>query len=525
MDGSHERVAEAYPVITEDVALPLRLAGGVWGHLVGDAVGVPYEFREPGQIGEVRFGETGTHGQPPGTWSDDGALILALLDSLLNSSPEGGFDTADQGRRALTWRREGAYTPDGEGFDIGTTTNEALRAIERGTPAEEAGPTHERSQSNGSLMRILPLALWAHAQDRDHAKMLDAGALADYATRASKVTHGHPVPQVVCAVYTLVAAGLLGGAEPTQALDAAIDAVRSRYGPDGETPDVALAAALDELVDWPKTHEPEGRGGALNAFWSAWTAFEGATSYRETIERAIRYGNDTDTTAAIAGGLAGIRWGIDGIPADWLAGMRGREIVEPLVDWLIGDNGWRTSTSHPIRVDWVDLTKVPNLASVPGRLGMTFLPGKQYVSDWSGEWWRDLERDVARLRADHGCDVFLLLVEDHELELTRTTGLPAALERHGIELLSHPVVDMNVPTDRDAYRATLDRLVAAIREGRSVVIACRGGLGRTGTAVACLLVGEGMGPEAAIGLTRESRRNTIERGKQVAFVRGWGIAE
>ena len=66
-----------------------RLAGGVWGHLVGDAVGVPYEFRAASAIRGVRWGGRGTHNQPPGTWSDDGALMLALLDSLL----EKGFDT------------------------------------------------------------------------------------------------------------------------------------------------------------------------------------------------------------------------------------------------------------------------------------------------------------------------------------------------------------------------------------------------------------------------------------------------
>lgn len=147
----------------------------------------------------------------------------------------------------------------------------------------------------------------------------------------------------------------------------------------------------------------------------------------------------------------------------------------------------RTSSSHPIRVDW----------------------------------WRDLERDVARLREHHGCDVFLLLVEDHELELTRTTGLPAAFERHGIELRRHQVVDMSVPTDRDAYRSTLEGLTTALRDGKTVVVACRGGLGRTGTAVACLLVGEGMDPEAAILLPRASRRNTIERGIQVQSAKGW----
>ena len=328
---------------TGELALPLRLSGAVWGHLVGDATGVPYEFRDPKDIGEVRFGATGTYGKPPGTWSDDGALMLALLDSLTNV----GFDTNDQGRRALAWWRRGAYTPDGKYFDIGRTTMKALLAIEQGTPAEQAGPTGDQSQSNGSLMRILPLALWAHAQK------LGAGALVDLATRASKVTHGHPACQVVCAVYTLAAAALLRGASRRQALEASIDAVRSQYAEDGTAPDATLAAALEELVAWPTTNRPEGRGGVFNAFWSAWAAFEGASSYRETIERAIRYGNDTDTTAAIAGGLAGIRWGLDEIPAEWLAGMRGAKIVEPLGRW----------PDRRERLEDVDI------APDPGRLG------------------------------------------------------------------------------------------------------------------------------------------------------------
>lgn len=492
----------------QDVDLPLRLSGAVWGHLVGDAMGVPYEFGGPYAVDEIRWGRKGSHHKPPGTWSDDGSLMLALVDSLMSV----GFDTEDQGRRALDWWRNGAYTPDP--FDIGNTTRDALRAIELGTPADQAGPTGERSQSNGSLMRILPVALWGRAE------RLDAGELADLAVRASKVTHGHPICQVVCAVYTLIADRLLRGIAPLDALTFALQTLAARYAPDGAAPDADLANALDELVAWPATHTPEGRGGALNSFWSAWTAFEGATSYRDTIERAIAYGNDTDTTACIAGGLAGIRWGIDAIPTEWLAGMRGREIAEPLIDRLIASHGWRTSTTNPIRVDWVDLSNVPGLADAPGRLGMTFLPGKQYVG-WHGPAWRDLGRDIARLRDEHGCDLFLLLVEDHELVSTRTTALSATFERHDIELLRHPVIDMDVPADGDAYRSMLQDLTAAIRDGKSVVVACRGGLGRTGTAVACLLVDAGMGAQAAIALTRVSRRNTIERGVQVDWVSGW----
>jgi ADP-ribosylglycohydrolase len=69
----------------------------------------------------------------------------------------------------------------------------------------------------------------------------------------------------------------------------------------------------------------------LDSFWSAWKAFASASSYRETIEPCIRYGHDTDTTAAIAGGLAGLRWGVDGIPAEWLDALRGRDMVERIL--------------------------------------------------------------------------------------------------------------------------------------------------------------------------------------------------
>jgi ADP-ribosylglycohydrolase len=299
-----------------------RLAGAVWGHLVGDAVGVPYEFRRADEIGEVRFGERGSHRQPPGTWSDDGALMLALLDSLL----ECGFDPTDQARRALAWRCEGRYTPDGDGaFDVGAATAEALDAFARGIPAEEAGPAHNLACGNGSLMRILPLALVGRDWDRP--------TLVERAHRASRVTHGHPRPQVACALYVLVAQALLGGAgDRAAALAESAEWLGGHYaGADGE-----LSAALEHLVGYP---DRGGRGRVWDSFWSAWDAFAGAPSYRKTIERAIRYGNDTDTTAAIAGGLAGLWWGIGGIPGEWLAGMRGRDIVEPLVGRLVAEHG------------------------------------------------------------------------------------------------------------------------------------------------------------------------------------------
>ena len=363
----------------------------------------------PTQIGDVRFGATGTHGQPPGTWSDDGALMLALLDSLLSR----GLRRRGSGSSAVAWRRDGAYTPDGDGvFDIGGTTGEALRAIEAGAAAADAGPADEMSCGNGSLMRILPVALVG----RD----LPDAELIDQARRASRVTHGHPRAQVACSLYALVAARLLAGErDRARALEESLDIHRATSG--GRTGDGRSARPPRRVAGaWA------ARGRVWDSFWSAWDAFAGADSYQQTIERAVAYGNDTDTTAAIAGGLAGIYWGIDGIPAEWLAGMRGREVVAPLVDRLLATADWRTSTTNPIRVNWVDLTSVPGLrgaAAAGGRLGMTFLPGKQR-DGWSGLHWRDLDADARVLRDEHGVDTLLLLVEDHELEAARVPTSP-----------------------------------------------------------------------------------------------------
>ena len=481
------------------IELHERLGGAVWGHLVGDAVGVPYEFRPANRVGDVRFGAPGTHGQPPGTWSDDGALMLALLDSLLTS----GFDTTDQARRALDWYRGTAYTPDGDGrFDVGGATRGAIESFEAGTPAEDAGRTHERANGNGSLMRILPLGL----VEREVADV----ELVARAHRASRVTHGTVRAQVACALYSIVGRRLLGGEGGRAA--ALVDARRSlRSVYEGAAAGEHLAA-LDHLEGYA---ERGGRGSVWDAFWSAWDAFAGADDYAGTIRRAVAYGNDTDTTAAIAGGLAGLRWGIGGIPGEWLRGMRGREVVEPLIVRL-------TKAENPIRVDWVDLGGVPGLAGSPaasGRLGMTFLPGKDEGA--GGVHHRNLDRDVRWLREAYAVDAFVLLVEDRELQALHVPTIAAVMQANGIDLAHHPIRDGGVPADRAALEQTLQGVRGRLANGESVVVACRGGLGRTGTVVGCLLRDAGLAAEAAIALIRATRHGAIETAEQERFVASW----
>jgi ADP-ribosylglycohydrolase/protein-tyrosine phosphatase len=491
-------------VVIRPIELPDRLAGAVWGHLVADAVGVPYEFRPASQIGEVRFGASGTHSQPPGTWSDDGALMLALLDSLT----EAGFHVEDQGRRALAWADAGAYTPDGDGrFDIGGATSAALDRIRRGQPAATAGGTGERDLGNGSLMRILPIALTVGANIPDVELVRRAHA-------ASAVTHGHPVAMTACALYVLVARGLLCGEDGRRsALESAFGRLREVHST-FDLPDRArLDASLDRIEGWTGR---SGRGFVVDAFWSAWDAFAGARSYEETIVRAVGYGNDTDTTAAIAGGLAGIRWGVGGIPSAWLGAMRGQDVVDPLVDRLIESIGWSTSTGNPLRVAWIDVEENRDDPTI-GQLGITFLPGKR---DAAGRrrHWRTVRTDMEELKRQ-GASRMLLLIEDHELEALGDPGIERAYEEAGGKLVRYPIPDLSVPADPlDFRQKALWQLHQWMRLGFGAAIACRGGLGRSGLVTACMLVDWGFSADDAIAKVREARPGAIETREQELFV-------
>ena len=304
-----------------------RVEGGLIGLLVGDALGVPYEFHGPGSIPvasaieyEPPPGFRRRHaGTPPGTWSDDGAQALTLLASLLAC---GRLDLDDLGRRLLAWFDRGAMAVDARVFDCGIQTAQALHALRSGVPAAESGPSSERANGNGSLMRVLPLALW-HRGD-------DAELVAD-ARAQSRVTHGHPRSQACCALYCLWARRTLEG-DP-DAWKSAVAAFREVAGADP-----ALLHELEASIRPDDPPDGEGSGYVVDCLRSARLATH-AGPYEAAVKAAIALGRDTDTTACVAGGIAGLRDGLGAIPDRWRAGLRGREIVDPLLRDLLAHLG------------------------------------------------------------------------------------------------------------------------------------------------------------------------------------------
>lgn len=303
--------------------LQQRIEGGLLGMLIGDALGVPYEFHQPQHlpsVDEIEFNPPASFdrahlGTPPGTWSDDGAQGLCLLASLLEC---GRFDADDFARRLLRWYDEGYMAVDHRVFDVGITTSRALGNLRSGTPALEAGPRSESSNGNGGLMRALPLALWHQGTDE---------ALVNDAQAQSKVTHGHPRSQLCCALYCLWARRVLREqSSPYQ------NAVETLCRINMEEPEAL--AEINHLIRPFAEPDVPGSGYVADCLRSARMAVE-ASSFEMVLKQAVLMGHDTDTTACVAGGIAGLRDGVEAIPSRWRLFLRGEAIYRPLLRQLV----------------------------------------------------------------------------------------------------------------------------------------------------------------------------------------------
>jgi len=298
-----------------------QLMGALWGAVVGDALGVPVEFtdrpeRQHDPVISMRGG--GTWRQPPGTWSDDSSLLLCSVESLLN-----GFNTEDMGRRFVDWHNAERWTPWGSVFDIGMTTRAALLAISRGVKAEQAGGTTESSNGNGSLMRILPVALQA-AQLPVH-KMLER------IHRASAITHGHPRSQMACGLYGLLVRELLHGNPPIAAWSLAKKEFVSGY----VLPVwAAELSAFDQLMGTEiiglAESAIESDGYVMHTLMASVWCLLNTGNFSKTVLRAVNLGGDTDTTACVTGGLAGLYYQRDAIPSEWISALARKGDVDCL---------------------------------------------------------------------------------------------------------------------------------------------------------------------------------------------------
>lgn len=292
-----------------------KIYGGLFGFCVGDVLGVPVEFstreeRKRDPVGEMRA--YGTYHQPFGTWSDDTSLTICLIDAINN-----GYSIEKVAKNFVNFYKQACFTPYGEIFDIGNSTRDSIAQICAGRNPIDCGGRLDTDNGNGSLMRILPIAFYG--------QRLNGKELIGMVEEISSLTHGHKRAKLACIFYVEFAVQIIFGYEKEKALDKTITFVN----------DNCLETYSDELKNFERILNKEiisvsedkikSTGYVIDTLEAVlWTFFH-ADGYRETILKAINLGGDTDTIAAIAGGISGIYYGLSDIPNEWIQSIAKKE--------------------------------------------------------------------------------------------------------------------------------------------------------------------------------------------------------
>lgn len=294
----------------------------LWGSVVGDALGVPVEFRLRSDLSAdpvTGMRAFGSHRQPAGTWSDDTSMTLAALDVW------GRTGTLDPGECLEAWRRwlrDNEYTPHGSTFDVGGACEAAITRFEHGTDPRQCGGTGLRDNGNGALMRMLPVI--AIAAGSGLFGEAHSAELRGLVTEHAGLTHAHPISLVGCLLYVHAALALWQGATPPQAYRAMLAVDLEGFPGEALAP---YSLLLSGDLGTAGEEEIESSGYVAHTLTAAlWTLLT-AQDYPTTVLKAVNLGLDTDTTGAVAGLLAGLTYGRDAIPGEWLEGLANQDLI------------------------------------------------------------------------------------------------------------------------------------------------------------------------------------------------------
>ena len=288
-----------------------RSRGCLLGLAIGDAIGTTLEFKPRGSFKPLTDMVGGGHFcLKKGYWTDDTSMALCLGHSLVECE---GFDAHDQMRRYCDWLDNGYMSSIGTCFDVGVTVSSALRRFQK-TGEPFAGARSTWSSGNGSIMRLAPLPI-AYAHDAELAMRL--------AAESSRTTHGSPLCLDSCRYLATLLVRLLQGQSKQELWQASYQA---------QTPEVAA------LVngEWrSKSYDDlSGTGYVIESLEAALWCFEQTDNYADCVLAAANLGQDADTTAAVAGQLAGACYGYSQIRSEWCQHLHRHQEMVALADRL-----------------------------------------------------------------------------------------------------------------------------------------------------------------------------------------------
>jgi ADP-ribosyl-[dinitrogen reductase] hydrolase len=281
------------------------------GVAVGDALGVPVEFKKRLEIKQNPVTDMigfGTYNLPAGTFSDDSSLTFCLSEALTQE-----FNLNLIADKFIKWRFENYWTPRGVVFDIGIATQQAIDRLSKGIKPESAGGFDVSCNGNGSLMRILPLLVYLSNKTIEERY--------EIIRQVSSITHGHIRSVIACFYYLEFARKILAGIEKFEIYRSLQTEISDHLNSLSINPteiamfDRLLRADINDL----KEDEISSSGYVLHTLEASIWCLLNTKNYKDAVLTAVNLGEDTDTTAAVTGGLAGLLYGSDTIPKHWVS--------------------------------------------------------------------------------------------------------------------------------------------------------------------------------------------------------------
>ena len=300
-----------------------QVKSGFFGAAIGDALGVPVEFssRASLTLDPVQgMRSYGVWNQPAGTFSDDSSLLFCTAEGLC-----AGFDPADVAARFVQWYTSGYWGAHDEVFDIGGATRFAIGRLIAGTDPTLSGGMMENDNGNGSLMRILPMVFCLKnepsIQERYRKVKLISG-----------ITHYHFRSVMACFIYVEFGIELMATGDKTLAYSRMQESANTFVNQQSFSADeIKLFDRIlrNDISIFPEK-DIHTSGYVLDTLESSLWCFLTTSTYEESVLKAVNLGGDTDTTATVTGGLAGIVYGYDAIPEKWLSALAKRGQIADL---------------------------------------------------------------------------------------------------------------------------------------------------------------------------------------------------
>jgi len=312
-----------------------KIKSMLFGIAIGDALGVPFEFKSRESLIENPVKDMvgyGVHNKPPGTFSDDSSLTFSLVESLID-----GYDLDDIALNIVKWYDEAFWSADGEVFSVGRTTRSSIYNLKNGVDPTLSGGSHEFSNGNGSLMKIAPLVfILIFKPIAERFQIID---------EVSAITHGHIRTVIACFYFLEFLRHLLLGNYDKHEIyhklqeeipDFLFTYFKDIYSHDKKDLELNLEEISffnrllkENIYELDKSKIKSG-GYVIDTLEAGIWCLLTTNNYHDAVLQAVNLGGDTDTTASVCGALASVLYGFDEIPNKWVEKLLRSEEIEDL---------------------------------------------------------------------------------------------------------------------------------------------------------------------------------------------------